>query len=120
MRSHCRPKTSSSAPTTSRSASIGICCSAGPSAATSTASTTVAAPTPISVERQPRTVPTPSTIVSASTISTAQARKAPRPIRIVRAAHDLAITLTGIPTLAKSYVQRATVGDWRTQPCEAA
>ena len=30
------------------------------------------------------------------------------------------ITLTGIPTLAKSYVQRATVGDWRTQPCEAA
>ena len=51
--------------------------SAGPSAATSAASTSTAAPTPISVERQPRTTPTASTIVSASTISTALARNAP-------------------------------------------
>ena len=34
-----------------------MCCSAGPSAATTAASTSAAAPTPISVERQPRTTP---------------------------------------------------------------
>src|SRR5437868_531594 len=77
FRSHCSPKARRSAPTTSRSVPIGTTRSAGPSAATSVASTTVAAPTPISVERQPRTMPTPRTIVSASTISTALARKAP-------------------------------------------
>jgi hypothetical protein len=43
----------------------------------------VAAPTPIKVERQPRTTPTPRTIVSASTISTALARKVPATIRTV-------------------------------------
>src|SRR5690242_20713931 len=56
--------------------------SAGPSAATRAASTIVAAPTPISVDRQPRTTPTPRTIVSASTISTALAEKAPSRMRI--------------------------------------
>ena len=43
LRSHCRPKMSRSAPTTSRSASIGTSVSAGPSAATTTASAPVAA-----------------------------------------------------------------------------
>ena len=33
--------------------------------------------------------------------------------------YDLEITLTGMPTVAKSNVQRATVVDWRTQPCDA-
>jgi hypothetical protein len=42
------------------------------------ASTRVAAPTPTIVERQPRTTPTASTIVSASTASTALARKVAR------------------------------------------
>jgi hypothetical protein len=83
FRSHCIPKASRSAPTTSRSDSIGTTRSAGPSAATRAASTIVAAATPISGERQPRTTPTPSTIVSASTISTALARKAPRIRRTV-------------------------------------
>src|SRR6185369_13977527 len=41
-------------------------------------SATVAAATPISGDRQPRVTPTASTIVRASTISTALARKAPR------------------------------------------
>ena len=78
LRSHCRPKISSSVPTTRRSPSIGMRVSAGPSTATTTASATVAATTPISVERQPRVTPTARTIVNASTISTAEARKAAR------------------------------------------
>jgi hypothetical protein len=57
---------------------IGITLRAGPSAATIAPSTTAAAPTPNIVERQPRTVPTASTIVSASTASTALARKVAR------------------------------------------
>src|SRR5438132_1121085 len=61
----------------------------------SAASTIVAAPTPISVERQPRTTPTPRTIVSASTISTALARKAPR---IRRAVLVLTSRLSCAPT----------------------
>src|SRR5262249_20783957 len=63
---------------TSRSASIGTRLSAGPSAATIAAKATTAAPTPSSGERQPRTTPSASTIVRASTISTALARNAPR------------------------------------------
>src|SRR5262249_8501584 len=50
----------------------------GPSAPITAARTSAAAPTPISVERQPRVTPTARTIVSASTISTALARKAAR------------------------------------------
>src|SRR4051812_13360283 len=50
----------------------------GPSAATRIASESSAAPTPIRVERHPRVTPTASTIVRASTISTALARKADR------------------------------------------
>jgi hypothetical protein len=92
LRSHCSPNASNSAPTTRRSVPIGIEPSAGPSAATRTASTIVAAPTPIRVERQPRTTPTPSTIVYASTISTALARKAPVTIRTV-----VVFTTTGSP-----------------------
>src|SRR5204862_423260 len=73
LRIHCMPKTSSSAPITIRSASSGTnVTSAGPSAATTTASAKKPAPTPIRAERQPRVMPTASTIVSASTISTEQ------------------------------------------------
>src|SRR2546421_74732 len=78
LRSHCSPKTSSSAPTTRRRAEIGTSVSAGPSAAVAAARTPVAAPTPRRDERQPRVIPAASTIVSASTISTALARKAER------------------------------------------
>src|SRR4051794_8539203 len=78
LRSHCSPKTSSSPPTTMRSASNGSEAIAGPSATVTSASETSAAATPISVERQPRVVPTASTMVRASTISTALARKAER------------------------------------------
>src|SRR2546421_5346665 len=78
LRSHCSPKTSSSAPTTRRRAEIGTSVSAGPSAAVAAARTAVAAPTPSRDERQPRVIPAASTIVSASTISTALARKAER------------------------------------------
>src|SRR6266404_1163212 len=59
-----------------RRTSIGISVSAGPSAATIAASTTVAAPSPVSDERQSRVMPAASTIVSASTNSTALARNA--------------------------------------------
>src|SRR5215475_4493058 len=78
LRSHCRPKTSRSAPTTRRSAWIGITVSAGPSATTTTASTSVAAPSPASEERQPRASPAARTIVNASTNSTPLARNAER------------------------------------------
>ena len=78
LRSHCRPKASSRAPTTTRSPLIGINVKAGPSTPTITVSAAAAAPAPISGDRQPRVVPTASTIVSASTISTAQATNAAR------------------------------------------
>ena len=57
---------------------MGMTVSAGPSAATMTASASTAAPTPVSDERQPRATPDASTMVSASTISTALARNADR------------------------------------------
>src|SRR5207302_8332976 len=50
----------------------------GPSAAVIAASASVAAPTPASDDRQPRASAEARTIVSASTISTALARKAER------------------------------------------
>src|SRR5581483_879819 len=78
LRSHCSPNVSRRPPTTSRNASIGMTVSAGPSAATIAASTTTAAPTPVSEERQPRATPEASTMVSASTPSTALARNAER------------------------------------------
>ena len=74
LRIHCTPKTSSSAPTTTRSPRSGICDTAGPSAATMTASSASAAPVPRPAERQSLAVPAASTIVVASTASTAQAR----------------------------------------------
>src|SRR5690349_16619118 len=64
---------SSRPPTTTRSVLSGSAVNAGPSAAVIAASTIPAAPPPISAERQPRVIPTASTIVSASTASTAQA-----------------------------------------------
>src|SRR5437588_5689509 len=86
FRSHCSPNASRRPPTTSRKASIGIRVRAGPSAATTAASASAAAATPVSAERQPRVTPTASTIVSASTISTAQARNAARNRRANRTA----------------------------------
>src|SRR6266702_4546504 len=74
LRSHCSPKTSSSAPTNSRSACSGSALTAGPSAAVMTASTTIAASRPALAERQSRAAPAASTMVVASTASTAHAR----------------------------------------------
>ena len=78
FRSHCRPKASRSPPTTSRNELIGIRVSAGPRMPTIAARTAAAAAAPTSGDRQPRVVPTASTIVTASTISTAQAMNAAR------------------------------------------
>src|SRR5581483_4226617 len=75
LRSHCRPKTSSRPPTTRRSPASGIAVTAGPSSATTPASDASPTATPVRAERQSRLVPAASTIVSASTASTAQARK---------------------------------------------
>ena len=76
LRSHCRPKISSRPPTTRCRTSIGSAVSAGPDRGDDRR------PAPAarrrrraSAERQLRVVPTASTIVSASTASTAQARK---------------------------------------------
>jgi hypothetical protein len=54
---------------------MGMIVKAGPSAATTTVSARRARTTPVNVERQPRVTPTARTIVSASTISTEDARK---------------------------------------------
>ena len=78
MRSHCRPKINSSPPTTTRSTSIGSEVMAGPSTATIAASASIAAPAPLIAEDQLRVLPTASTIVSASTASTVQARNTDR------------------------------------------
>src|SRR3954470_13371615 len=75
LRSHCRPKISSSAPTTRRSASIGMALTAGPSAATAAVRASSPVALPARAVRQPRASPAASTIVTASTPSTAVARK---------------------------------------------
>ena len=63
------------APTTTRSEPSGTQCTmAGPTAATTTPSTTMAATAPSSADRQPRPIPAATTMVRASTISTALAR----------------------------------------------
>jgi hypothetical protein len=74
FRSHCRPKTSSSDPITSCSAPIGTFVSAVPNAPTSSVSAARPAPAPSQVERQPRTLPTPTTMMTISMTSTAAAR----------------------------------------------
>jgi hypothetical protein len=76
LHSHCRPKTSSSDPITRRSTPIGTARSAVPNASTSAASTPKPAPAPSQVDRHPRTLPTPTTMITISMTSTAAARKA--------------------------------------------
>ena len=76
MRSHCRPNTNSMRAHDEAQRVDREVASAGPSAATMTASAPSAAATPQPADRQPRVTPTASTIVSASTISTAHARNA--------------------------------------------
>src|SRR4029079_13889059 len=68
----------SSVPISTWSDSIGIEVSAGPMTAVTAARKTPAAPTPYRVERVPRVLRRASTIVSASTASTAQARNVAR------------------------------------------
>jgi hypothetical protein len=41
------------------------------------------------------------------------------PQAIAEVTQEMTMTFTGMPTVAKLYVQRATVKDWRTHPCEA-
>jgi hypothetical protein len=74
LRSHCRPNTKSSDPTASRNALIGTSRSAVPNARTSTARTARPAAAPSHVDRHPRTVPTPTTMITISMTSTAAAR----------------------------------------------
>src|SRR6266571_1529995 len=74
LRSHWSPNTSSNEPTSNRKTSIGMRVSAGPSAATAAANEMMATATPMRVDRHSRVTPTASTMVSASTISTALAR----------------------------------------------
>ena len=72
---HCRPKMSSRPPTTTRNAPSGRAVNAGPNAATISAKTAKLQPTPMNADRQSLPTPAASTIVNASTASTAQARK---------------------------------------------
>jgi hypothetical protein len=76
LRNHCRPNTSSNAPTISRTGVSGTLRTAVPSAATSTASTTKPALAPTSDARQERATPTPTTIATISITSIAVAKNA--------------------------------------------
>src|SRR6266581_6516138 len=76
FRSQRIPKRSSSTPTASCIYSIGMRAISGPRASTSSARKASPARVPASAGRHPRTVPTASTMVSASTASTSEARKA--------------------------------------------
>src|SRR5215475_4959257 len=76
LRSQRNPNRSRRVPTTSCTAASGMRASAGPSATTRIASVAKPRPAPASAGRQPRTVPTARTTVSASTNSTSDARKA--------------------------------------------
>ena len=113
MRSHCSPKTSRSPPTSRRRSSIGICCSAGPERGDEHG------------EHDRRRAHADQRRAPAAHRADAEHDRQ-RLDHLHRAgeerskadqdrggvhAHDLVITLTGIPTLAKSYVQRATVGE---------
>src|SRR5579859_697991 len=76
LRSHRAPNRSSRTPTPSCRYRSGTSDSAGPRMTTSRESATTPRTAPVSAGRQPRTVPTASTIVSASTNSTREARNA--------------------------------------------
>src|SRR6516225_10865124 len=79
LRSHERPRTSRSAPTTTRNASMGTYRINGtPTTTTRTPSTSAAATAPQIAERQPRLTPAATTRVNASTISTRLAPKTAR------------------------------------------
>src|SRR3989442_15145779 len=58
-----------------RSAPMGIAVRAAPTTTTTTVSTANPATAPMSVERHPRVAPTPTTMVTISIASTAEARK---------------------------------------------
>jgi hypothetical protein len=74
LRNHCKPNTSNRAPTIKRSGPIGTWRSAAPSTTTTTASTANPEAAPMTVERQPRVAPTPTTMVTISITSTAEAK----------------------------------------------
>src|ERR1700676_2022175 len=76
LRNHCSPNTSSRPPITSRRVANGTSrISGGPTTTTRAASAASATTTPSMAERQPPGRPTANTMVRASTISTALARK---------------------------------------------
>src|SRR4051812_34491493 len=75
LRSHCSPKTSSSAPTTSRIGWSGTSRSAVPSTVISAASTTRPPAAPTSATLQERVLPTATTIADISITSMLAARK---------------------------------------------
>src|SRR5450631_3331476 len=93
LRNHCSPKTSNRPPMTSRRLDSGTSrTSGGPITTTSAPSVASATTTPSRAERQPRVRPTASTMVSASTISTALGRKT----AITRTADPLWVTVAVI------------------------
>src|SRR5215469_16438623 len=106
LRIHCSPKTRSSAPTTTRRAVIGIASTAGPRIATTTASTASADTVPVPADRQSRAVPAASTMVTASTASTAQARNT-----AINNALALALTASSVSD------HRANVQHWHAKIC---
>src|SRR5262245_59453236 len=78
LRSHSRPKSSSSAPIVTRSASSGTDArTTGPTTTASTVHAATAQAVPISASRQRRLTPTASTMASASSSSTLTATAAP-------------------------------------------
>src|ERR1700678_3439834 len=77
LRNHCSPKINRMPPITVRSTGSGMCVSSGPTAATRAAKSTNAPSAPAIPRRQPAVAPTATTIVRASTTSTAQAKKTP-------------------------------------------
>src|SRR4051812_5095886 len=95
-----------------RSVSIGSLEIDGPSRPTSAASASSAAPTPISAERQPRVTPTARTMVSASTISTALARKA---LRKRKTSGVTIVSYAGVADRPSRVVYRGVADrDWTT------
>ena len=85
----------------------GTCTSAGPNAATSAVKATNAAPVPSKAERHPRVWPTASTIVSASTISTHDAKNTAPTRTTIPDVTDVAMSTSGISLTASNCPSRS-------------
>src|SRR2546425_8384000 len=92
-----------------RSAPMGIAVRAAPTTTTTTVSTANPATAPMSVERHPRVAPTPTTMVTISIASTADARK------VVMRTTAVPLICDSLPGSAPGHIPSATTNRAQSQ-----